>query len=283
MMNEIIFLGSRAVDAGHRVHYRGRSIGVSESDVGLGDVGDLLAYRQMWEPFIGAHLQQWRNVNEILERAFRDQCPPGIFESAQIENLPPLPEAMSTVRKQFCAALALSRMYTSETHPYGILPQWNAWKDSSSMEILAGAKPMLEHHQDVVMRVGGVDKDNLVRISKDWGIRIELPDLPSFSTQQEVIARIEGAYVSLKGVLQIIGYGAGEAVKKVADVSEAVAEGLVDTAKQLPKTTRWIGIAAVVAAVVVGGALIIYYVPKRKSAVRSIPAPLAGAYHFGGS
>jgi hypothetical protein len=256
-MNEIIYFGSRAVDTSHPVYYRRRPIGVG--DVGLSGVGDLLAYRQMWEPFIAAHLEQWRNVNELLESVPEAQkCPSGIFESAQIQHLPPMTQS-------FCASLVLSRMYTSDTHPFGILPQWNAWAGKSSAEILAGAKSMLEWHQDVVMRVGGVDKDNLVSIADNWKIAVRLPDLPSFTTQQDIIARIEGAYVTVKGVLQIIGYGAGETLKMVGNVAQAVEEGLVDTAKQLPKTSRKIGIAVAVTAVVVGGALIIYYVPKRRT------------------
>jgi hypothetical protein len=268
-MNEVIYFGARAVDAGHGIRYRGRNIGVG--DVGLSGIGDLLAYRQMWEPFIAAHLEQWRNVNDLLESVSEaKKCPSGIFEASQIQNLPPATQS-------FCASLVLSRMYTSDTHPFGILPQWNAWAGKSSAEILAGARSMLEWHQDVVMRVGGIDKDNLVRIADAWKISVKVPDLPSFTLQQDVIARIEGAYVTAKGLLQIIGYGAGETLKMAGNVAQAVEEGLVDSAKQLPKTTRWIGVAAAVTAVAVGGALLIYYVPKRRPA----PPPRMRPAYYG--
>jgi hypothetical protein len=156
-------------------------------------------------------------------------------------------------------------MYTSDTYPPGILPQWNAWKGKSSSEILTGAGSMLEWHQDVVMKVGGPYKDELLKIAKLWGIEIRLPELPSFDKQQEIIARIEGAYIAVKGVLQVIGYGVGETLVKAGDVTEAVAEGLTETAKAIPKAVSspltWIGITAVLA--VVGGVLLVYYAPRR--------------------
>ena len=107
--------------------------------VGIGDVGvgvwpaDLLAYRQEWEPFIAAHLALWRHMNELLEGIPDAQkCPAGIFTDSQIQNLDP-------TMRSFCASLALTRMYTSDTHPLGILTQWNAWANKSSAEVLAGA------------------------------------------------------------------------------------------------------------------------------------------------
>ncbi|RPH62419.1 MAG: hypothetical protein EHM89_05615 [Acidobacteria bacterium] len=227
--------------------------------LGLGDVGDLLAYRQMWEPFIAAHLELWRYVNGLLESTPTAQkCPTGIFNATQIQN-------MDATERGFCASLVISRMYTSDTNPLGILPQWNAWKGKSSAEILTGAGSMLEWHQDVVMRVGGPYKDELIKIAKLWGIEVRLPELPSFSKQQEIIARIEGAYVSVKGALQVIGYGVNETLVKAGDVTSAVAEGLTEipraAAKAVSSPFVWIGVTAVLA--VVGGALLIYYAPRK--------------------
>lgn len=240
-MNEAIFLRGR------------RTTGF-----GLSDVGDLLAYRQEWEPFIAAHLALWRDLNYRFENSSDvTKCPIGIFTNDQI------PKDLDPVWQSWCATLALTRMMTSTTDPRGILPRWNAWAGKSSTEILAGAPDMLRWLQDVVMSVGGPDKVRLEENAKQWGIDIKLPELPSFSTQQEIIARTEGAYISTKGILQIIGYGAGETLKQAGDVTQAVAQGLTNTAKALPTTARWIGIAAAVTAVVVGGALIVYYVPRQ--------------------
>lgn len=276
-MNEAIFLGGRSVPGlglgacpvirpegiyldGHRV------IRLGMGEVGLSDVGDLLAYRQEWEPFIAAHLALWRELNTLLEsNAAAQKCPPGIFTAAQIKD-------PDTTTRAFCTSLRLTRIRTSDVDPGGILKQWNAWKDRSSAELVAGAASMLAWHQEVVVDVGGKYKDELVQLAPYWGVDIQLPGLPTFSMQQEIIARIEGAYITTKGVLQIIGYQAGEMLRKAGSTAEAIADGLTDTAKQLPKTTRWIGIAAVVAAVVVGGALIIYYVPRRQAPSAS-PSP----------
>jgi hypothetical protein len=272
MMDETIFLGDCPVIRPEGIYLNGqRVIRLGMGGVGVGDVGDLLAYRQEWEPFIAAHLALWRKLNALLEDTpmARQQCPAGIFNVSKVTTTNPTTQA-------FCVALSLTRARTSDTDPGGILRQWNAWKDRSSGEMVAGAASMLEWHQQVVMDVGGKYKDELVRLGKFYDIAIQLPDLPRFSTQQEIIARIEGAYITAKGVLQIIGYKAGEVLGMASSVTQAVADGLTDTAKQLPKTTRWIGIAAVVAAVVVGGALIIYYVPKRRAApspAPSLPSP----------
>ncbi len=247
-MNETIFLGNRRV--------------VGFGGTGLGDVGDLLAYRQEWQPFILAHRDLWRYLNGLFENVdATKQCPTGIFDATQIQNLSSNPSLQS-----FCAALALTRMYSSDTNPLGIITQWNAWAGKSSAEILAGADVMLKWHQDVVTRVGSTYKDDLLKVAKIWGIDIQLPDVPSFGTQQEIIARIEGAYITTKGILQIAGYGIGETIMLAANVTQATAEGLTEAAKQIPKTTRWLGVAAVVTAVVVGGALLVYYHPKHQAA-----------------
>lgn len=242
-MNETLYFGGRRVTG---------------LGFGLGDVGDLLAYRQAWEPFIESHLNLWRNMNEVLENNnVALECPAGVFDDVAIQNFAPS-------LRSFCAALSLTRRRIGNDVGGGILPQWNAWKDKSSADILGGAPAMLADHQNVVMRVGNVYKDELQNIAKVWGIELRLPDLPSFSLQQEIRARIEAAYISTKGVIQIVGYGIGEQLRMVGDVTQAVAEGLKDTAKALPSTTKWIGIAAGIAAVVVGGALIVYYVPRRQ-------------------
>lgn len=269
-MNELVSFGGRPVVGfalggcpvirPEGIYYDGRRVirlGLSAPGT-LGDVGDLLAYRQMWEPFIQAHLDLWRDLNNRFENA-PDQlawCPKGNFTNDQLKNLDPVP-------MRWCANLLLTRQMVSPTDPGGIIGPWNAWKDSSSAQMITGAAQMLKWHQDVVLRVGGPDKDRLVEIAKYWGIELKLPPLPTFSTQEELIARIQGAYISTKGILQILGYGPAESLIAAADVAQATAQGLKDTAAELPKTTRWVGIAVGVTAVIVGGVLIAYYVPRQ--------------------
>jgi len=241
-MNEMVFLGGRPVAVG----------------IGDGDVGDLLAYRREWEPFVAGHLELWRHVNEVLEgtQIARDVCPAGIFDPKRIVGNP--------AEAALCADLLLSRIRTSPTNPGGILAQWNLWKDSSSDQMLAGAQTMLAWHQSVVLDVGGPMKDDLVRIGKLWGIDIRLPDLPTFSLQQDIISRIEGAFVSTKGELKLLGYAAGDTLSLAGNTGEAIAKGLSDTAAALPKAVSssivWIGVAVVI----VGGALVVYYLPRSK-------------------
>ena len=266
MMNETVFLGECPVILpGDGIYYGGRRV-IALAGVGVGDVGDLIAYRQEWEPFIQAHLALWRDLNNRFENSPDvTKCPPGIFTKDQIsQNIDPDPAA-NAVWRSWCASLALTRMMTSTTDPNGILPRWNSWAGKTSAQILAGASDMLTWLQEVVVNVGGPDKDRLVDIGKQWDIAIQLPELPSFSTQQEVIARIEGAYITTKGVLQILGYGVGETISGAANVTQAVSQGLTDSAKALPKALNWALIAGAVTVAVVGGALIVYYVPRRNS------------------
>lgn len=264
LLNETAFLGECPIIRPEGIYYGGRkvialdpSLNSGLSGIGLGDVGDLLAYRQEWDPFIAAHIALWRNLNDLLEGLpDAKQCPPGIFTKAQI---PP------NANHEFCSSLALTRQRTWGKDPGGdILTQWNAWKDKSSADILAGAPAMLKWHQDVVMRVGGDYTQELIDLSKLWGVSLQLPDVPSFDLQQEIRARIEGAYISTKGVIQLIGYSAGELLGEVHDLVQATAEGLTETAKGLPKTIHWAGIALTVTAVLVGGVLIVYYLPKKQ-------------------
>lgn len=264
--NETVFLGGCPVIQPEGIYLDGHrviSLGLRGADVGVGDVGDLLVYRQTWEPFVAAHLELWRALNEILENAPEAQkCPAGIFDVAGLKDLTPATRA-------FCASLSLTRIRVSNTDPGGILTQWNAWKDKQSIDLVAGAPDMLKWLQSVILRIGGTYKDELVDIAKYWSIPVKLPDVPSFSRQQEIIARIEGAYITTKGVLQIVGYNAVQTLRSVSNVAQAVGEGLRDTAHALPKALPTIGVVAAIAAVVVGGGLLIYYVPRR----RELPPP----------
>jgi hypothetical protein len=222
------------------------------------DPTDLFAYRRLWEPFIRAHLNLWRKLNDNMEgSAGAQQCPPGIFPADQIANL-------STVLKAHCAALDITRMRIDPVDANGISAQWNLWSNRSSAEILAAADVMLKQQQDVVARVAGQYKDQLLAIGKQLDIPIELPPVPSISSQQSVIAQLEGAYTTVKGVLQIAGYGTGTGLMWASNQSKAVAEGITDTVKgaaaAAQSTWTWIGLGAIV--VLAGAGLIVYYVPK---------------------
>lgn len=261
MNNETVFLGECPIITSEGIYYGGRKvISLGIHGVGLGDVGDLLAYRQEWEPFIAAHLALWRDVNTLLESIPEAQkCPAGIFDFSQLKNLDPVTSA-------YCTSLNISRIRISDTSPGGILQQWNQWKDKSSADIIAGATDMLQWYQNTVKLVAGKYKDDLMQISDYWKIKVDLPSLPDFGSQQDVIARIEGAYISTKGILQILGYGAGEALDAASSAAQAIAQGLSDTARGAAKAIAspwtWIGVTAVLA--IAGGGLLIYYAPRHR-------------------
>jgi hypothetical protein len=257
-MSEMIFLGGCPVIRPEGIYVNGRRVirlGL-EGAIGLGDVGDLLSYRQMWEPFIKAHLELWRDMNARFENSPDvRRCPAGIFKNSDIKDPDP-------VWRSWCASLALTRMMTSTTDQDGILPRWNAWANKTSAQMVTGAPDMLKWLQSVVLQVGNSDKDKLLSVAKAWGIDVTLPGLPSFDLQRDLIARTEGAYITTKGVLQILGYGAGETLRSATDIAQATAQGLKETAQDIPRTTRWVAIAGVIVAVIVGGVLITYYVPR---------------------
>jgi len=225
---------------------------------GLGadvSVGDLFAYRRTWEPFIAAHLRLWRQLNAGLESQAAAHCPPGI--ATDLSKVDPS-------WRSLCAALSVTRARISDTDKSGIPRQWNEWQGKTSAEILAGAPVMLKWHQDVVAKVGGVYKDELFDIARFLGVDIDLPPVPDISIQQNVIARLEGAYVASKGILQIAAYGAGTQIVFVADESKAIIEGLTNTVKSLPDAAKspWPWIALTAVAAVVGGVLIYPYLPR---------------------
>lgn len=231
--------------------------------VGVEGVGDLLAYRQMWDPFVKAHFDLWQYIKELIESApTAKKCPDGLFSPDQIQHL-------SGVEQSLCASLRLARMYTSNTDPYGIPRRWNAWTGATSADMLVNTRLILKDLQATVMAVGDSYKDELVRIARLWKIEVELPDVPSFTLQQDIIARIEGAFTAAEGVLEIIGYGAGESLKMAGDTAEAVSEGLKETARAVPEAVRsplvWIGVTAVIA--VVGAGVLIYAPRKRRPAI----------------
>jgi hypothetical protein len=218
---------------------------------------DLFAYRKQWEPFISAHLELWRYLNALFEATpAGQQCPPG-FDESTLTGLP-------AAQQSFCLSLMRTRLYTDDKDPHGILTMWNAFAGKSASDIVAGAPSILAWLQSVVRTVGTTYKDELVRIAKFWNVQFQLPELPTLSAQQSIIATIEGAYTTAKGVLQFVGYGAGGAMVMVATQAQAVAEGLTNTVKALPNVFgspwTWIGIATAVA--VIGAGLVIYYVPR---------------------
>jgi len=266
-MNEQLFLGDCPIVTSDGIYLDGkRVIRFGLQGVGVGDVGDLLAYRKLWQPFVFAHLALWQHMNDLFEGAAESKrCPAGIFTIDKID--PSLPDATKT----FCAGLSVTRMMVSDTDPRGIKAQWNAWAGKTSAEILAGADAMLKWHQGVVMRVGGSYKDDLLALAKQWQLDVVLPDVPPFAQQQDVIDQIEAAYITAKGVLQLIGYSPAAILETAGNATEAVAEGLRETAKAardaISSPLTWIGVTAVLA--VVGGVLLIYYRPSKARAAHA--------------
>lgn len=244
--------------------------GVGVAGFGLGDVwpSDLIAYRKMWDPFIAAHLDLWRMINSNMESDTVDteKCPPGIFTQDQIAKLEVWPRA-------YCAALGVSRARVSDTDPGGILKQWNAWQGMGADAILINAASILKGHQDVVMRVAGQYKDELLQIGKLLAIEIKLPDVPEISLQAKIISQIEGAYTTTKGILQIAGYGAGTGLMWVSDQTKAQNEALTDGLKGASRVVSdrwtWLGFAGIAA--LVGAGVLFYYVPR--TTYRSAPEP----------
>ncbi len=252
--------------------YRGgqlvRGFGLSETSLdefGLGQFStwppQLLAYRKRWEPFIAAHLAIWRALNAAFE---------GSQDSA---NCPP--PALSEISKRpldFCHALNLTRMRLADDPAIGIVAQWNAFHDQPASYVVQNAATILKYYQDVVVRVGGPYKDELVEIGEQFGIAVTLPPVPDFTLQELTIAQIQGAGYVVAGVLEIVGYklvaGHKAIIKTAINANKAIAAGLQKAAQEIVagywSTQKVIGVTAVIAVAVVGAGLLVYYVPKRK-------------------
>lgn len=251
-MNELVSYGGRAVMYGR--------LGVGADSALNPDVwpSDLLAYRRQWEPFIASHVALWRYLNSLFESTPAGQACPMGTDPDSLNKLDPTTRA-------FCASLMLTRKRIDEVNPgSGIPAAWNAWAGKSPAEVTMGASSMLKWLQDVVKSVSGPYKDELLQIAKLWKIDVQLPDVPTLSTQQAIIAQIEGAYTAAKGVLQLAGYATGTSLVWAGTQVQALTEGLTDTVKALPKAISspwlWVGVTAVVVAI--GAGMVIYYVPK---------------------
>ena len=270
MISEAVQIGGRAVRGfalvdppdvlpppfGGRRMYR-ESFGTS--DTGDAWPGDLLAYRQMWEPFIRAHVAIWRYMNSLFEATpAAKNCPAGNFTDAELQGLDP-------TMRGFCTSLLRTRVLGgSSTDAGSISAQWDAFAGKSNADIVAGAPSMLKWLQDVVKLVSGTYKDELLDIARFWKIDVKLPDAPPIDAQQQIIAKIEGAYVAAKGILELAGYATGTTLRWTATQAAALTEGLTNTVKALPQAINnpwlWVGVVAV--AITIGTGLVIYYVPK---------------------
>ena len=249
MNGELVFRNGRAVMYG--------SFGVGDASVWP---SDLLAYRQMWEPFIRAHIELWRYFQSLFEATPAGKtCPAGVDQSS-LNSLDPNMRA-------FCSSLLLARLRggdNTQTKPPSISAMWDAWRDKSASDILLGASTMLGQQQDVVRTVAGQYKDELLEIAKFWKIDVKLPDVPTFSTQQRS-SRDRGSVHRLrKGFSSWPATRRGTTLQWTATQAAALTEGLTDTVKALPKAISspwlWVGVTAVV--VMIGAGMVIYYVPK---------------------
>jgi len=165
--------------------------------------GDVLSYRQLWDPYVMGTLRALSDCADALDIVAKS--PPQGFTGDELTQL----------------ATAYRNTVTKT------LAQWNQFAGATPADILAQAGTMLQAYQSVVTDIGKMREDpNFSRFCPG-----NFPDPPTVSAQKAVIAQLEGAGLTAQGILQLFtqsvtkglqvaaqtaGQTAGAAVKGVA-------------------------------------------------------------------
>ena len=213
---------------------------------GIVTPGDVIAYRQMWDPYVVGVAQGFVQCQTDWNNAAAGQSSTG----ADLAQFASPPDA--TTLKLWANAQSLNAQ--------SIMSMWNAHAGLSDAEIVLIAGGILQDFQNVVKAVG---QQYVPQLQRDCP-NIAIPAPPAYSLQSQVIARIQGAGILANGVLQILGIGASGALDTAVSLERwtaATANKIVDTA------TSWWAWAA--GAVIVGGAVAIVYAPEIKAGLEA--------------
>jgi hypothetical protein len=147
-------------------------------------VGDVLAYRRMWDPYVLSVARALLAAGDAWEHRS-----PGINENI-------LSPAAAGNPKTFDRIAAAYRQYAQD-----LMSSWNAHAGLPSQDIFLQSSAILADEQAVVDRIGSFYLPQLRRDAPG----LSLPDPPSFDLQRSVVAELEGAGIAAKGILHIVG------------------------------------------------------------------------------
>jgi hypothetical protein len=199
---------ARTLDAVARGHAEDLDERGSGGSLGLfGDSvtpDDVLAYRVLWDPYVGATVNALRACADLWEAA-ASGLPAGGINLAKYQN--PAADTMTAIANAH-------RLYAD-----GLVQEWNKHAGMSDVDLVWEAANVLQDFQATVLKCGQL---YLPEVAGDCP-GVPQPAPPDLSLQRTVIARIEGLGILARGLLKLLGIGAGGALEAVAEIPKAAA------------------------------------------------------------
>jgi hypothetical protein len=173
--------------------------------VGLGLLGivlpgDVLAYRNAWQPYVFASIAQMSLCAQAIDNILASDPQGGVYDIFRGE------------------AQALHQAADGNGL---ILQWWNKFAGMTDDQIVAGAADILRGHQTTVIEV-----NRLRNVAIEFGCTQGWPDPPSYFDQLRIIDRIEGLGILAKGELSIAGKAANQFVNFIDRKTNQLADTL---------------------------------------------------------
>lgn len=191
--------------------------------------GDVLAYRNAWQPYVLASLTAMQTCAQAIDNILANAPQGGAYDIYRGE------------------AQALHQAADGN----GLIVQWwNKFAGMTPDQIVAGAPDILRGHQTVVIEV-----NRLRNVAIEFGCRTGWPDPPSYIEQLRIIDRIEGLGILARGELAIAAKAANGFVNFIAKAGSGGLDFL---------TSPWfLGGAAAIAVTTLG----LVYAPEIKTSL----------------
>jgi hypothetical protein len=200
-------------------------------DVLPGSVGDVLAYRNLWNDYVMSSIRAMNVCADSFDTVAKD--PPAGYTAQQLTDY------AASYRK-------VANLY---------LQDWNQFSGTGALDIIAQAKVILNAQQDLVKRVGAMHTPDTM--CKNL-LAIEPPGL---DLQNSVVSRLESLGIVSQGVLQFFTKSTATGLEVIA--KEAVAPIIGGASKTLWDVVPWWGwvAGAGVALVMVGPSIAMVAAP----------------------
>ena len=207
--------------------------------VGIVTPDDVLAYRQLWTPFVSATYRAALQCSQLWSGN----------DSSINKGQFAIPPDATTIQEWADVEAQNATQIQNE---------WNKYAGLSPADVVFRAKEILQSFQATVYKCGQDYRD---RIATDCP-SVVLPSAPDPSVQAQVIGRIEGLQILGEGILQILTIGASGAIESVGNAADYVKQTTQQALNVASSPWPWIalGLAGVTA-------LGIVYAPEIKSAL----------------
>jgi hypothetical protein len=273
MMEEGEFKGGAFIGAGKA--HDPTDPAIRTTGAGAGSVSDVLSYRALWDDYVLQTVCAYEVMAWALGLLAAGQTVPAaidltyagiagipycvrtiptwditgsLIDTTQFGDNPPTPAELSAVQNA-CTTSATS-----------LLSRWNAYANSSDLEIVDNAAQILTAYQSAVNDTATVERPYIARYAP--GIATVLPQGPNESAQAQLIAQLQAAQIVAGNVLTIFKIGVDGVLDSTATLSQWTAkqaDRIADSATGLVGflTSPWT--LGVVALTLVGGVVFVIY------------------------